>query len=260
VERAKRHDATDFDDALIEAREDVAALHLLENLQVQFDAEATKQANAWLAEFKGAIKQLPDDRQDAYRQIIAMSTQPQDVDLALPVSRLEPTTVREQDGTEAMIPVYSRHLLCDDKGQYPAELNGWERKVLEAESAREGFRFWYRNPARPSQDSLGIGYVEDGETKIVRPDFIFFAEQDGKVVADIVDPHDPSRADALPKLQGLVRYVEAHPDAFRRVAAVAFVDGRWRVLELTRMDVRNAVITATSTTGLYAGAIAGDYH
>lgn len=259
VERAKRNDDTDFNDALIEAREDVAALHLLENLQVQFDAEATKRADAWLAEFKDAIKQLPDDRQDAYRQIIAMSTQPQDVDLALPVSRFEPTTVREQNGTETMIPVYSRHLLCDDNGQYPAELNSWERKVLEAESAREGFRFWYRNPARPSQDSLGIGYVEDGETKIVRPDFIFFAEQDDKVVADLVDPHDPSRADALPKLQGLVRYVEAHPNAFRRVAAVAFVAGIWRVLELTRVDVRNAIITATSATGLYAGAMAGDY-
>ena len=41
MERAKRKPqaADDFDDALIEAREDVAALHLLENLQVLFDAE-----------------------------------------------------------------------------------------------------------------------------------------------------------------------------------------------------------------------------
>jgi len=259
VERANRNTETDFDDALIEAREDVAALHLLENLQVHFDAEASKLADVWLAEFKDAIKRLPDDRQDAYRQIIAMSTQPQDVDLALPVSRFEPTTVREKDGTETKIAAYPLHLLCDANGQYPAELNAWERKVLEVESAREGFIFWYRNPARPSQDSLGIGYEDAGETKIVRPDFIFFSEQAGKVVADIVDPHDPSRADALPKLQGLARYVEMHPDAFRRVESVAEVGGNLRVLDLTREGVRNAVATAQSAGNLYASAAARDY-
>jgi type III restriction enzyme len=79
-----RNDEEDFDDALIEAREDVAALHLLENLQVQFDAEATKLADAWLTEYKDRVNHLQHDRQDAYRQIVALSTQPQDVDLAQP--------------------------------------------------------------------------------------------------------------------------------------------------------------------------------
>lgn len=43
-ERAKRKPEVedDLEDALIEAREDVGALHLLENLQVLFDAEAKK--------------------------------------------------------------------------------------------------------------------------------------------------------------------------------------------------------------------------
>ena len=259
VARARHNDEAEFDDALIEAREDVAALHLLENLQVHFDAEATKLANAWLAEFKAAIKQLPDDRQDAYRQIIAMSTEPQDVDMARPVSRFEPTAVRETSGTETKIPTYPRHLLCDDRGLYPAELNAWERKVLATESARGDFRFWYRNPARPSQDSLGIGYTDDGETKILRPDFVFFSEQDGKIAADIVDPHDPSRADAIPKLQGLARYAETHAHAFRRIEGVAEIGGRLRVLDLTREDVRRAVATAGNAASLYASAIAGDY-
>ena len=48
IERAKRKPEAedDFDDALIEAREDVAALHLLENLQILFDAEAKKLSDA----------------------------------------------------------------------------------------------------------------------------------------------------------------------------------------------------------------------
>ena len=93
MERAKRKPEAedDFDDALIEAREDVAALHLLENLQVLFDAEAKKLSDGWFAEYRDRIKELPHDRQEAYRQIVALSTEPQDVDLARPVSRFEPT-------------------------------------------------------------------------------------------------------------------------------------------------------------------------
>lgn len=79
-----------------------------------------------------------------------------------------------KDGVETVIPTYTQHLLCDDQGLYPAELNDWERKVLAAESKRPGFKFWYRNPNRPSQDSLGIAYTNGDVVKIVRPDFIFF--------------------------------------------------------------------------------------
>ena len=136
----------------------------------------------WFAEYRNRIKELPHDRQEAYRQIVALSTEPQDVDLAQPVSRFEPTKAREKDGSETDIPAYKQHLLCDEQGLYPAELKTWEKAVLTAEMERDGFKFWYRNPDRPSQDSLGIAYADGDDTKIVRPDFIFFAEQDGKVV------------------------------------------------------------------------------
>ena len=61
----------DFEDALIEAREDIGALGLMENLAVLFDTEAKKLSDAWLAQYREQIKQLPDDRQEAYRQITA---------------------------------------------------------------------------------------------------------------------------------------------------------------------------------------------
>jgi hypothetical protein len=249
----------DFDDALIEAREDVAALHLLENLQVRFDAEAKKLADSWFAKYRSRIKKLPDDRQDAYRQIIALSTDPQDVDLVQPVSRFEPTKVREADGSETDIPTHKLHLLCDDQGEYPAQLGTWERQVLEAEMARDGFTFWYRNPDRPSQDSLGIAYEDGDDTKIVRPDFLFFAEQDGDVVVDIIDPHGFHLADALPKLKGLASYAETHSEIYRRIEAVAEAGGKLRVLDMTRPDVRQAVTVATSAEALFKDAAAGDY-
>jgi len=257
--RAKRHDADDFDDALIEAREDVAALHLLENLQVSFDAEATKLADAWLAEYKDRIKQLPHDRQDAYRQIVALSTQPQDVDLAQPTSRFEPTRARETNGNESAIPTYKQHLLCDDQGAYPAELNDWEKAVLRHETERDGFRFWYRNPDRTSQDSLGIAWWLGNDARIMRPDFIFFSEHDGEIVADIIDPHGVHLADALPKLQGLAAYAAAHEKTYRRIVAVAEVGGSLRMLDMTRTEVRAAVAAATNVNDLYVGALGSDY-
>ena len=41
--------------------------------------------------------------------------------------------------------------------------------------------------------------------------------------------------------------------------AVAEVGGKLRVLDLTRADVRKAVMEATSAESLYKSAVAGDY-
>lgn len=261
MERAKRQSEADDDleAALLEAREEVAALQLMENLQILFDAAAKKLADKWFADYHESIKQLPHDRQDAYRQIVALSTNPEDVDLARPMSRFEPTKAREQDGAEVDIPTYTQHLLCDEQNLYPTELGTWEKAVLKAEMDRDGFKFWYRNPDRPSQDSLGIAYMDDDVTKIVRPDFIFLAEKDCEIVADIVDPHGFHLADALPKLKGLAHYAENHLQVYRRIEAVSESGGKLRVLDLTREDVRQTVKDATNAEALYKSAVAGDY-
>lgn len=76
---------------------------------------------------------------------------------------------------------------------------------------------------------------------------------------DIVDPHSIHLADALPKLQGLARYSEAHPQSYRRIEAVAETDGKLRVLDLTRPEVRKAITSASDAKSLYKSALAGDY-
>lgn len=258
---AKRKDEKDFEDALIEAREDIAALGLMENLQIVFEAEAKKLSDKWLEDYKEQVKQLPDDRQEAYRQITALSREPQQVDLARPVSRMEATGAREANGSETKFPTFTNHLLCDSEGKYAVEFgSSWEAAVLKAEMQRTGFKFWYRNPNRPSQDSLGIAYQDGEETKIVRPDFLFFSElPDGKIVADIVDPHGLHLADALVKLKGIANYASAHGASYRRIEAVAEVDGNLRVLNLMREDVRAAVADAQSARRVYESVLGGDY-
>ena len=252
-------EADEFEEALVEARVSVAALGLVTEVQPSFDAEADKLAKAWLAKYSAVIKELSHDRQESYRQIREMSTEPQDVDLVKPEARFEPTKTRVHD-VETALPIYRSHLLCDAENNYPAELNSWEVKVVEAEMKRDGFSFWYRNPQQPGQSSLGIAYLSSEQYGIVRPDFIFFATQeDGTVVADIVDPHSLHLADALPKLQGLALYAETHATAYRRIESVAEALGKLRVLDLTNEDVRKGIADAKDAVSLFNGALARDY-
>ncbi len=258
--RNKPESEDDFEGALIEAREDIGAMGLMQNLDVFIDTEATKLANQWLTTCREQIKQLPDDRQEAYREIRALSREPQDVDLAKPVSRWEATAAREKDNTENKIPTYKNHLLCDEREAFPAMLNEWEWAVLKNETRREGFRFWYRNPGRPTQDSLGVAYDDGDETKILRPDFLFFAEDSkDRIVVDIIDPHSIDWADALSKLRGLAHYAATHANVFRRVEAVAEVNGKLRVLDLTRADIRAAIKDAPRANAIYESALARNY-
>ena len=119
---------------------------------------------------------------------------------------------------------------------------------------------WYRNPSRASQDSLGITYEDGSETKIMRPDFIFFAQlSDGTIVADIVDPHGTQFSDAIPKLKGLARYAETYGSVFRRIDGVAKLGDTFRLLDLTEQAVRSAVESATSIKALYESEVAADY-
>ena len=250
----------EFEEAIVEARVSIAALGLVTEVEPYFDAEADKLAKAWFAKYGNEIKKLTDDRKEAYRQIVEMSTEPQDVALVKPEAKFEPTKAREKDD-ETDLPTYKNHLLCDENGKYPVEWKSdWEPAVVEVESKRNGFSFWYRNPQQPGQSSLGIAYLSGDEYKIVRPDFIFFATlDDGSVVADIVDPHGIHLADALPKLQGLALYAEAHAKAYRRIESVAKVKRKLRVLDLTREDVRKVMASAKDAESLFAGYLASDY-
>ncbi len=251
----------EFEQAIVEGRVSIAALGLMTEVQPYFDAEADKLTKGWLTKYASEIKKLTDDRKEAYRQIIEMSSEPQDVNLVRPQAKFVPTTAREH-GEETELPNYRNHLLCDDKGNYPEDLKtSWEVTVVATESKREGFKFWYRNPQQPGQSSLGIAYRDGDEYKVMRPDFIFFATpEDGTVVADIVDPHGHHLADALPKLKGLALYAEAHPTAYRRIESIAQVKNTLRVLDLKREDVRRAVANAKDAVSLFAGPSASDYH
>lgn len=253
-------EAEDPEDALIEAHTVVAAIGLVPNIKDYLESEAEKLSNQWLTKYRAAIKKLSDERQDVYREIREMSAQPLDVDLARPTSWLQPTHIREPNGAEIALLRYEKHFLCDEEGLFPDELNSWEQNILYTEIHRKENIGWYRNPNRPSQDSLGIVYKDDIEFKILRPDFLFFGKlKDGTIVVDIVDPHGFHLADSLPKLQGLAQYVQVYGAAYRRIEAVAVLDDRYKVLDLKNEKVRDAILSASSAKSLYQSAHAKDY-
>ena len=251
-------DPEGFLEAIVEARVTVAGLGLVIEVQDYFDDKANTLVKGWLQEYWPKIKCLSDDRKESYRQIIEMSEEPQDIELIKPEAKFEMTQARHGD-KEYDLPTWKRHLLCDEHGNFPSDFNDWEQRVIEKESAQPGFRFWYRNPQTPGQSSLGIAYQDAEQHKIMRPDFLFFAEEDGQVVADIVDPHGLHLADALPKLQGLAVYAQVHADFYRRIESVAEVKGKLRVLDMTDGKVREAVKQAQEASSVFLSPLADDY-
>ncbi len=255
-------DAEDEEEALIEAHTTIAAIGLVPGVKSDLEAAAESLAKDWLGKYHDDIKALTDERQEVYRQISEMSANPLPIDIARPHMWLQPTTAREPNGKEYDLPRYERHLLCDEDGMFPNSPGStWEPAVLNAELQREGSIGWYRNPDRASQDSLGVIYEEADENRILRPDFIFFIRlDDGSVAADLIDPHGDYLADAMPKLKGLAEYAAGNLATYRRIEAVSKTkSGAYRMLDMTKEDVRAAVMAATSAEGLYASPVAVDY-
>lgn len=254
---AEKSDESDIEQALIDAHTLIAAMGLVREIKSELENAAEKLANEWFDQFHDSIRSLSDERQEEYRQIRGMSAHPQDIDLAKPGAWLEATMIRES-GVETQLPTFPKHLMCDDDGSFPAYLNGWEADVLKTELERPDCVGWYRNPARATQESLGIVYHFNG-LKILRPDFVFFADVSGEIVADLIDPHGHYLADALPKIRGLAEYAAKHAGSFRRIEAISKVNDELRRLDLTSPEVQQAVLRAETAIELYESKISQPY-
>ena len=248
-------------DELLEANITVAALGRVTEIVTDVEGEADDLARKWLTQTRVARKGLSDDRQAEYDRLEGLSTQPERISLTAPKVAQADMQAREKDGTEKMLPTRRLHLMAAEDGTYPIDLNQWERQVLDSEAKQPGYKGWYRNPARATKESLAVAYKNgSGEWKAMRPDFIFFAtDHKGTVIADLVDPHGHHLADALPKLRGLADFAEHYGADFRRIESVAETEGKMRVLDLTKPQVRQAVRDATDAKVLYTSGIARDY-
>lgn len=250
---SENEDEEAIEEALLEAHTEIASLGLIAEIQEYLESEADKISKKWLNEYRIQIKNLSDERQEAYRVLKSWSREPVDIDLVKPSTWIVPTNVLENE-KETTLPTFEKHLLSNDDRLFPCDLNNWETKVLKKEIGRDGSLGWYRNPGSATHESLGISYFHNKKYSIVRPDFIFFAKKnDGSIVADIIDPHSHHLSDALPKLVGLASYAETHGSSFRRIEAITKIDDTLKYLDLTDPDVRNEICKAESAKVLFEG-------
>lgn len=249
-----------IEDDLLEAYVEVAAIGLVPDIVKSVEREADRFAQDWLTDTRVDRKNLSDEKQAAYERLEGMSTEPERISMVTPKAGQAETKVREADGSERVLPAFRDHLMVDAAGDFPADLNNWEQKVLETEASRNGYVGWWRNPDRGVKESLAIAYATPSrEWKALRPDFIFFAEGQNGVVADLVDPHGYHLSDAMPKLRGLADFVEKYGDEFRRIESVAETNGVYRVLDLKRDQVRAAIRQVEDAKSLYESDLASDY-
>ncbi len=175
---------------------------------------------------------------------------------------MEGFTFEQEDGQLVVAPLAKLHLMADESGDFPlSSLNDWECAVVQAELARPTVRGWYRNPSRAAVDSLGIAYRDDvtANWRSMHPDFVFFNEIDGKIVASILDPHGHHLEDALMKLRALAKFSATYGPEFHRIEALCKVGDVMRVLDMKREAVREAIMSGKSALELYQFDSAVDY-
>lgn len=209
----------------------------------RLEDRAAEQVDAWHKTHIDAIESLAEERVNIYEDILGGASDPVEVNLSIGERLLwrRPKSAKP----------YDKHLFVDSSGEFHDDFkSSWEVDLLAEEIARDEVVGWLRNRDR-QRTSLRVPYQQKGRWSSLYPDFIVLREVDDKIVVDILDPHDPTRSDAVPKAKGLARYADQHGAArFGRIQLIARVDDRLRRLELTDSKVRKALAVVDSSDAL----------
>jgi type III restriction enzyme len=259
---AEAEDDEDFD--IFNAKARIAALVQIPGVVEIVEAAAEALVKKWLAAHRAKIKNLNEERQAAYDTIRLQAKDPQEIDVIVPVSRIENTWALDGD-KKTPLPTRQKHLLVDDDGNFPVEkLGDWEATVLDTELGREDTLAWYRNPSTVSKHAIQVPWYDGQRWRSMQADFIFFTKlADGTTGASIVDPHGHHLQDALGKLKGLADFAEEYSDDFVRIDAISKNDkgdlggdtkGALLLLDLLDKDVRKVVRASVSAAEAYKDA------
>ncbi len=244
----------------LDIRVEVAALLRVDGVVSGVEAAATEFVQEHLAKFAVEIKNTTGATRDAYRKVQEQTAAPEAVTIELRTNEKAAT----KNGKGDDLPTFAGHLYADAHGQYPADLNDWETKVVTSEIARPSLVAWYRNPSRATPNALRIAYLDDaGRWACLQVDFLIVSRRDdGSLAASIVDPHGDHLADAKGKLRALADFAEIHGERFIRIVSIAKgADGALRVLDLLEPHVRQTVrdFGGAKVSALYDSAAAVPY-
>lgn len=203
--------------------------------------EVEQKAGALLGEadkkHRAAIKGLPDERRQLYRQIRRQAARPEPEEWELP-----PSIEAAKNGAKAR----AKHLYSRPDGKFPCELNGWEEKVLDAALAEKGVVGWLRNDPR-KEWSFSIAYKKGGEDRPMYPDLLVFRRDGGGILCDIYEPHALAYEDSADKARGLAEFAKDYGDKVGRIELIAELKkGKLTRLRLDDTDVRDKVLGVVS--------------
>jgi type III restriction enzyme len=187
---------------------------------------AREQFDEWWNKHKADIKKLSASVRVRFNALIQASGKAAAQDWELPDQIVE-----KKEGA-----VWQNHLYCDMDGKFSADLNGWETELLTAEMEKKDFVCWLRNLDRRDW-SFCIPY-ETGGVKSFYPDFAIVRKSSKGFVVDIVEPHDDTRMDTLPKAIGLAKFADAHGDEFGHLIIARKKGEKWEKVDMSDKPTR----------------------
>lgn len=175
---------------------------------------------------KSAIDKLPASEKARFQQLVLASGKAVEHEWELP------ERIVEKPGKH----VWRNHLFATDKGEFAADLNGWEEAFIKWTQEQADFVCWLRN--LPRRDWAFCVPYEMGGEKPFYPDFIIVREKGKGYVADILEPHDDSRLDTWAKVKGLAKFADEHEVSFGRLMVGRKVGDALQVVDVADHQIR----------------------
>ena len=220
------------------AKLELALLLNDDNTQRTLEAKAQAVFQQHIDKHAAAIRHLSEPRRNHYRDLRRLEDVVQQ-ELELPEIQ------QIQRGQRA----FARHLYVDQDGVFACTLNLWETAVIDEELANQDVLGWLRNEPRKPW-ALTIPYTLGPEKRPMYPDFLVFRKQGDEIVADILDPHSLSQADAIDKAKGLAEFARQHGDKFGRIELIIKPRDEPLRLDLNRDSIRDRVLNLTTNQQL----------
>ena len=135
--------------------------------------------------------------------------------------------------------IWEKHLYCDAKGNFCTELNSWETEALKSAMKDKDFVGWLRNLDRRAW-AFCVPY-EMGCMKPFYPDFVIVRKTGKGFVVDILEPHDDTRVDTLPKAIGLAKFSDMHGDLFGHLVIARKKGEKWQLADMSDKSTREKI-------------------
>jgi type III restriction enzyme len=195
----------------LEVKAEMIVLTRSHEVMARLETKAESAFDAVYDQHKQAIGQLKEKERVRYERLRLATAKPVELEWRLPE--------RIQFRRTEQAPSYERHLYLEDDGGFRTDLGTWEAELLAEELTNPQVVGWLRNLDRKPW-SLEIPYESGGEVRPMFPDLLVVCRAGEGYAFDILEPHDPSRADNFEKAIGLARFAEKHGHLFGRIQLI----------------------------------------